>query len=341
MRDKEYRYYFIIIVFLLFLAAIVFVLSLFSGSAAIEKKEIVSLLLERLKGNLKDTPEATVIFNLRIPRILLGFLVGGALSLAGVILQGLFRNPLVEPFTLGVSGGAALLVSVVLALGLKSPLGLPVFAFLGALGAILLVYLIAKTFMSLKTTSLLLVGVMFSFISSSLIMLVLSLSRAEEAHGILFWIMGSLEENEPFFVILLFVSILLISLFAFFKAWELNALSLGEEEASHLGVNVPKAKKIFFLISSLLAGLSVAVTGIIGFVGLVVPHILRIRVSGDHRFLMPASFILGGIFLTLCDTLARTIMAPIELPVGVITGITGGFAFIVILLRRERGTGRC
>ncbi len=323
------------ILVLLGLVVITSFLAISCGSADIQIKDVFILLYERLQGQKVISPEATVIFSLRLPRLILGLMVGGALALVGVIFQGMFRNPLVEPYTLGVSGGAALGISIALAFGFKLIFGLPLIGFLGALLAISIVYSIANRWKSLRMTNLLLVGVMFSFISSSLIMLILSLSRAAEAHGILFWIMGSLEENNPVLLKIICTVIPIIAFFSIFRAWELNALSLGEEEAVHLGVDIKRTKRIFFILSSILAGIAVSVSGIIGFVGLVVPHFMRMFVGGDHRILMPTSFLLGGIFLVLSDTFARTVIAPIELPVGVITGIIGGIIFICFLVKGQ------
>ncbi len=321
---------------MIFLSIIVAFISLGFGSADISKKDIFTILLNNFQGRPIHTPEATIIFNIRIPRIILGFLVGGALSLAGVMFQGMFRNPLVEPYTLGASGGAALMVSVSLVFGSFLHFGLPLAGFVGALISISLVYIIGNKWRGTRMTGLLLTGVMFSFISSSLIMLIMSIARTEEAHGIIFWIMGSLEETRPILLKLVCFVIPIGAILSFSKAWDLNALSLGEEEAVHLGINLEKTKKILFVLSSLITGVAVSVSGIIGFVGLLVPHLARMFIGTDHRILMPTSFLLGGVFLVLCDTLARTIIAPIELPVGVITGIIGGTVFLYFLTKNVK-----
>jgi len=333
---KRYKIWGAWIAGLLCLSLIIIFISLSSGSADISKKEVLTLLIEKLQGHTPSTPEAAIIFNLRIPRIILGFMVGGALALAGVIFQGLFRNPLVEPYTLGVSGGAALMVSLVVVLGGAMHFGLPLAGFFGALGSIFLVYTIGYKARGMKITGLLLTGVMLSFICSSAIMLIMSVAKAEEAHGIIFWIMGSLEEKEPLLLNLVCIVVPIGALLSFFKARDLNALSLGEEEAMHLGIEVESTKRGLFLLSSLMAGIAVSISGIIGFVGLVVPHFIRMAIGSDHRILMPASFLLGGTFLILCDTIARTIIAPIELPVGVITGIVGGITFLYFLRKNTK-----
>ncbi|NWF99303.1 MAG: iron ABC transporter permease [Nitrospirae bacterium] len=308
------------------------IFSLSVGSAGIPVNQIIPLILEG-----KGTTEYSILFDIRLPRIILGFAVGGALSLSGVILQGMFRNPLVEPYTLGISGGAALGVCLNIIFHLYQTLGistLPISGFLGAILVILLVYSLSIRKGILKIQGLLLTGVMISFISSSLIMFIMAISRTEDIHGIIFWIMGSLEETN-WLLIKLAALISISGLFISYKfSIQLNALSLGEEEALHLGVNVERTKKILFVLASLLTGCSVSVAGIIGFVGLVVPHFLRIFAGSDHRILLICSFLSGASFLIICDTLARTIISPIELPVGVITGILGGCLFVYALSKR-------
>jgi iron complex transport system permease protein len=196
-----------------------------------------------------------------------------------------------------------------------------------------LVYFLSVKKGMLRIHGMLLTGVMISFISSSLIMLLMAISKTEDLHGIVFWIMGSLEQPNTFLikmVLLISLSGLIVS--SFFIV-DLNALSLGEEEAHHLGINTERTKRILFIIASLLTGLCVSVSGIIGFVGLLVPHVVRHFVGSDHRILLVTSYFAGGAFLILCDTIARTVIVPMELPVGVVTGILGGSVFIYALTR--------
>jgi len=281
--------------------------------------------------------ESIILFKIRLPRIILGFIVGAALAVAGVIFQGMFRNPLVSPYTLGVSGGAALGVSLSVIVGFRI---LPLAGFLGALGAVSLVYFIARRQGYLRISMLLLTGVMISFIASAVILLVMSLSQEHQLHGILFWIMGSLEESNFSLIKLVSLIILVGIAVSFFFSRDLNVLSLGEEEALHLGVNIERTKRILFILGSLIAGVAVSVSGIIGFVGLLVPHFMRLFVGPDHRILLPTSCLAGGIFLIASDTLARTIISPLELPVGVITGILGGSLFIYFLSRKTLRLGK-
>lgn len=307
-------------------------LSLCLGSTVLPAHKIIHSVF-----NGHNTPEYSILFEIRMPRMILGLAIGGALGLAGVILQGLFRNPLVEPYTMGISGGAALGVSLMIVLRLYQPLGLialPFAGFAGAAFVVALIYAIHIRKKAMKMQGLLLTGVMISFISSSFIMLIMAVSRVEDLHGIVFWIMGSLEEPNWFLIkLMFFVSLTgLVLSYIFWK--DLNALRLGEEEAAHLGINTERAKRALFVLASILTGCAVSVGGIIGFVGLIVPHLMRLFVGSDHRILLIGSFLGGAGFLILCDTLARIIVLPSELPVGVITGIMGGSLFIYALTKR-------
>ncbi|MDD5085686.1 MAG: iron ABC transporter permease [Candidatus Omnitrophica bacterium] len=333
MKDRIIRWALWILV-LCGLVAGAAIFSLCAGSVGMSFKDILETIF---RG--KGTAEHSILFDIRLPRILLGFAVGGALSLAGVILQGMFRNPLVEPYTLGISGGAATGVCLNIVLGLSHSLGilsLPLCGFLGAILVIAIVYSLSMRKGVLKIQGLLLTGVMISFISSSLIMLIMSVSRTEDLHGIVFWIMGSLEEPNW----LLIKSALVVSglglVGSYIFCLDLNAFSLGEEEALHLGINTERTKRLLFVIASLLTGLSVSVAGMIGFVGLIIPHFVRMFVGSDHRVLLPGSFLVGAAFLIFCDTLARIVISPLELPVGVITGILGGSIFVYALAKKRK-----
>jgi iron complex transport system permease protein len=309
------------------------VASLCIGGSPIPIKNIPHILIYG-----EGTPEHTILLKLRLPRILLGCAIGGALSLAGLILQCMFQNPLVEPYTLGISGGASLGVCLNIILGLYKIhlLSLPISGFIGAGAVIFLLYLLAtrKGFMNIYI--LLLTGVMISFIASSFFVLILSLTEAEKAHSIMFWIMGSLDEPYSLLVGTATTISIIGLLVSYLFSIELNALSLGEEEALHLGIDVGRTRKLLFILASILTGCSVAICGVIGFVGLVIPHFMRMILGYDHRALLFASYLGGGIFLVLCDTFARVVIAPVELPVGVITGICGGGIFVYALYKRRK-----
>ncbi len=332
MRGKVFYWSaWMLVLFCLLLATVFF--SFCAGPVDMPLKKILKVIFEG-----RGSSEYSILFDIRLPRIILGFAIGGALSLAGVILQGMFRNPLVEPYTLGISGGAAVGVCLNIVLGLSRGLGiisLPVCGFLGAILVILLVYFLSIRKGILKIQDLLLTGVMISFISSSLIMLIMSVSHTEDLHGIVFWVMGSLDEPN-WLLIKLALGIAVLGLaVSYLFCFDLNAFSLGEEEALHLGINVERTKRLLFIIASLLTGFSVSVAGIIGFVGLVVPHFVRMLVGRDHRILLISAFLCGAIFLIFCDSLARIIITPLELPVGVITGILGGSLFIYALSKKQ------
>lgn len=286
-----------------------------------------------------DSMEYGILTYIRLPRALLGLAVGGALSLAGVVLQGIYRNPLVEPYTLGISGGASLGVTFAIVSGLHAVtiLFLPLAGFIGALLTIFLVYTLSLQRGYLSITRMLLIGVMISFISSSLMMFLMSVTDVENIHGIVFWIMGSLNEsNTMLWISMLILSILSLGITYLFTT-PLNALRLGEEKAMHLGINANTTIRILFITTSLLTGACIAVAGVIGFVGLVIPHIVRLWVGTDYRKLLLTSYLAGSVFLILSDVVARMIIAPNELPIGVITGIIGGAAFILILVKSKYG----
>ncbi len=317
--------------FLLLLAGTV-VWALSVGASGIPAGKVVGILC---RGG---TPvEHSIIFDIRLPRIILGFAIGGCLSLAGVMLQGLFRNPLVEPYTLGISGGAALGVAANIALGLSAvgAYTLPVCGLFGAGAVIVFLYFASLRTGLVKLQGLLLNGVMISFISSSLVMLLMSIASSDSLHGIVFWMMGSLGGSDLSLVNVMFFLSLAALAAGYGFCLPLNALALGEAEARHLGVPVEQVKKALFIFCALLTGFCVSVAGMIGFVGLVVPHVTRRLVGSDHRILLGASFLAGASFLVASDTLARVIIAPLELPVGVITGIVGGSVFLYALSRQE------
>lgn len=329
-----------LIVLLILLLGMSF-LSLTIGPVRIPLTKSISLLAQKLSFwksyPLENTPAAVILFKIRIPRLILGMVVGAALSSAGVILQGMFRNPLVEPYTLGISGGAAAAVGLVIVTGLSGtfPQIIPLAGFAGAIGATILVYFIASSGGRLTIPTLLLTGVIVSFLSSSLIMLLMSLAKGEELHGIMFWIMGNLQETNLSFIITISLILLTGIFISFLFARDLNALVLGEEEATHLGIEVERTKKILFILASLLTGVAVSASGVIGFVGLMIPHLIRGIIDADHRFLLPASALFGASFLVGADLIARTVISPRELPVGVITGIIGGIIFIYIIRKRK------
>ncbi len=294
-------------------------------------------IVDALRGVGSDTARMIVV-ELRLPRALLAVLVGGGLALAGAVFQAMLRNPLAEPYILGISGGAAVGAVSVLALGLTTvgSWTLPLASFAGALGAIVLVFGVARRAdRSMDVRVLLLSGVVVGAFFSAVIALILSLSEASVVRSAVLWMMGSLAAAEWRSVLVVGGYTLPAALLLLGLARPLNLLSLGEETATVLGADVERVKVYAFGIASLLTAAGVGVAGVIGFVGLVVPHGVRLVTGSDHRSLLPLSFLAGGAFLALADVVARTVVAPGELPIGVITAFVGVPLFLV-LLRRNR-----
>ncbi len=283
--------------------------------------------------------EREILISIRIPRVLTAFLAGAMLSLSGMSFQALFRNPLATPFTLGVSSGAALGAAIFIRLGLTFSIagisGTSLGAFGGAMLAVALVYGLTRIKGGFTTTTLLLAGIAISFFFSSLILLIQYISGLSHSFRIIQWMMGSLTAADYPKLINLLPFLGAGGALLLFLHREMNLLMIGEDMAISRGVNVGLVKKLIFLAASLMVGGVVAICGPIGFVGMMAPHICRLLVGADHRFLTPASFLFGGLFLALCDTLSRTLIAPSEIPVGVITALLGGPFFIWLLLSRK------
>ena len=326
----------IVILIILFILLIISVLVALSvGEINLSLSELIDVV--RSKSGVRYS----IVSNIRFPRVVLGFAVGGALSLSGVILQGVYRNPLVEPYTLGISGGASLGVALTIVFSLNLVIGtfmLPLSGFIGALITTFLVYLLAVRRSYLSINRMLLIGVMISFISSSVMMFLMSITTSENLNSIIFWIMGSLDEPNSILVKTVFYTSIIGLLLTYLFATPLNALRLGESKAKHLGINTTFTIRSLFVIASVLTGISVSVTGVIGFVGLIIPHLLRLLIGSDYRALLLASFLGGSIFVILSDVIARTVIAPNELPIGVITGMVGGLIFIIIMSNSKSST---
>ncbi len=282
-----------------------------------------------------------IVWQVRLPRILLAFLVGGSLAGVGVALQALLRNPLAEPFVLGISSGAAFGATLAMLLGVGSTfLGvstLPLWAFAGGLLAIMVVYRISVAYRMLSVHTLLLAGVILNALFSALIMFAISIADPTQAFKMMLWLMGTLTVPEFWTLLTLLVYLTCGFLILFWLARPLNILTLGDESARSLGVEVDRIKRLVFVTSALVTGAVVSIAGLIGFVGMVVPHAIRMIVGADHRLLLPVAALVGGAFLTVADTVARTALAPTELPVGVVTALIGGPIFIYLLVRRRAG----
>jgi len=294
-----------------------------------------------LQGGLVDNIDRVILFETRLPRVLLAAMVGAALATAGAALQGLMRNPLAEPHLIGVSGGAALGAVIAVILGGRGAFAeaslLPLAAGIGALTSMAIVYWLALVHGRLQPYVLLLAGVVYNAFAGALIMFVNSIADYYQAYGILFWLMGSLATQSYRLVATIGVYAGAGMVWLILQARELNLLSLGEEAAIQLGVDVHRVRRSTFIASALLVGAVVSVSGMIGFVGLIVPHVMRLLFGADHRLLLPASALAGAIFLVWADTIARTALGVVEIPVGVVTALCGG-PFFVYLLKRQGAT---
>jgi len=321
----------------LLLILVIFV-SITVGSVKVPLLRSIGILFQSilgLKGTGSDT-ERTIILSLRLPRAILAGLVGAGLSVSGATFQALLRNPLADPYILGVSSGAAVgaIIAILLGLGTLS-FGLPLASFLGALLTILVVFYFGRQDGKIHPHTLLLAGVITGSFLSALIMFFISVSRREELHTILFWLMGDFGFSNARAILIIFPYILLGVVLLYLRSRHLNLILSGEENAVQLGVEVEKLKLISYLSASLIAAASVSVCGLIGFVGLIIPHSIRLIFGPDHRLLIPSAELLGASFLIASDTFARTLLAPVELPVGVITAAFGGPFFIYLLRTRK------
>lgn len=276
-----------------------------------------------------------IVVDIRLPRILLGILVGASLSVAGAGFQALLRNPLADPYVLGVSSGAALGVILALLLLPMIPLLTPLAAFLGATATIAGVYFLGRREGQLDSGTLLLAGIIAASFLSAVIMFLMTTLASRDLRGIAFWLMGDLSTSlPPGLLWILLVGFLVAAGAIFTTASDLNLLLAGEREAMHLGVEVTRVKLVVYVSASVLTGLAVSVSGAIGYVGLLVPHVMRMLFGSDYRLLIPTAAIGGAIAVVLADTLARTVVAPTELPVGAMTAVAGAPVFIYLLRRR-------
>lgn len=319
---------------------------LFVSSVSFPIPTIIHIIAENTLGLgwLEDVPknEEMIIWNIRLPRVLLAFGVGAALALAGAAFQGLLRNPLADPFTIGVSSGSALGAVCVLffqitILGLGS-FTLPFVAIISGLITLFVVFtLVRLSNRSLAIETFILAGIIVSSFISAITSLIISLGDRDAMTQILYWLYGSVAMRGWSHVHLLIPFLLVGAMMLMMHYRELNAFALGEEAAEHVGVDVRRGKALILIGASLLTGAAVAVSGTIGFVGLVIPHLVRLITGPNHRHVLPLSFFVGGSFLVLADLLARTLIAPQELPIGVITALIGAPVFAMLLIKDKVG----
>ncbi|MCV6612852.1 MAG: iron ABC transporter permease [Amphritea sp.] len=329
------------------LLALTLPLSMAIGPMNISTVDAFASLGGALGFQIAEIPQhiSVIVEQIRLPRAVLSVLVGAALAVSGAAIQGLFRNPLADPGLIGVSGGAALAAVAMIVLGNSyllflqawlEPYSLIVAAFLGGFLTTLLVARIATNKFGTSIVTMLLAGIAINIVTGAGIGIFTYMADDNQLRTLTFWSMGSLGgatwETVAAAGALILLAIVLIPL----KAKSLNALLLGESEARHLGVNVDKVKRQVILLSALAVGAAVAVAGMIGFVGLIVPHLVRMTLGPDHRYLLPASAMLGGLFLLCADMISRTLIAPAELPIGLITSIIGGPFFIALIIFRAK-----
>lgn len=298
----------------------------------------VPLWQRLLLGGFWSETQQAILFALRLPRVLTAAALGGLLGVAGVAFQALLRNPLADPYVLGVSGGASLGGVVALLAGVGG-LGVPLAAFVGALASLVAIERIATSGGRLTVFTLLLTGAIFNAFSAALIYFLQSVASREELSAIVFYLMGRVPSADFKTLATLWAAGVAITVALYASARDFNALTAGEEGAQQLGVDVERLKRRTFVLGSLATALAVATAGLIGFVGLVVPHLLRRLLGPDHRLLLPAAFLGGASFLVLADLAARTLAAPTELPVGVVTALLGGPFFLLLLRRRGAMSG--
>lgn len=313
-----------------------------AGSVPLSPGEILQILWRGLTGTEAGGSGEAIILRVRLPRVLCVALTGASLSLCGAAMQGLLRNPLADGSTLGVSSGASLGAVLAIVLGMQFP-GLPfagtmVMAMLFAFGSLALILTLAYALdRSLATGTIILIGVVFSMFVSSLMNLLITFA-GEKIKSITFWTLGSLSGSTYVNALTLLLALTVCGGVLLALGGALNAFALGEEQAQHLGVSVRRVKLTVMAAVSMLLGVCVSIGGTIGFVGLVIPHMVRLVLGPDHRRLLPASLLAGAVFLLLADLVGRTLLSPIELPIGVVTSLVGAVAFLMIFYRsRKRG----
>lgn len=315
------------------------IISLAIGSVRIAPGRVFQSLLDSLTGGGSlSFQENVIIFSVRLPRIIFAGIVGASLSVCGVVFQALLRNPLADPYILGISGGSALGAIIGIVLGAGSfYLGIPFLAFCGALITVVLVFIVAGGSRGLLLdNSLLLAGVVVNSFFSAAILFSISLVNSTELHSISFWLMGDLSGAASQEITLAALCLFAGFAILYTQSRKLNLMVQGEETALQLGVNVMRTKYILLIVTSLITAVAVSFAGIIGFIGIMVPHMMRLVFGSDHRLLLPAAALFGASFLVIADTLARILLQPAELPVGVITALCGAPYFIFLMRRRGR-----
>ncbi len=345
-RVSHWKLYLVI---LLIAFGIVFVLSLNLGYAHIPFSDILVILAKQvpLLNNVLDysgisTTAEVIIVQIRLPRVVCGALVGAALATAGVTYQGIFRNPMADPYVIGASTGASVGSALVIVLGVGvSLLGvntLQILAFVGSLTTVFFVYSISRVGSRVPVTTLLLTGIAISLFLNAIVTYLKTIASDRLLHGLTFWLIGSLAPTENWDKVFAIIPFILVGVVvAYLYSRDLNIMALGEDQAQHLGVEIEKVKRILLVSGALLTAAAVSISGLIGFVGLIIPHLTRVLIGPDHRVLLPTAAIVGAAFLMICDVLSRVVMGSGEAPVGIITALAGAPFFIYLLRRKRKG----
>ncbi|KPU27082.1 iron ABC transporter [Caloranaerobacter sp. TR13] len=336
------------IVFLTLFIVLVISVCIFAtiGTANISVLDTIKIVSSRLPYigsyiNVSEIPQShfIIILKVRLPRVLLGVLVGAALSSVGAAFQGMFKNPMADPYVIGISSGAALGASIIIVSGLNIGLlklsSISVGAFLGAIVSTFIVYFISKTKNKVPINTLLLSGIAVGQLLTA-IMSFLMVIYTKDVSKIIFWTLGSFSSKGWDELIPVAIPVLLSIVILNFFSRDLNVMLMGEESAQSMGIDVERVKLIILVICAFMTAMVVSVSGIIGFVGLIIPHIVRLIIGPDHRILLPSSALVGGIFMIFADTIARTIISPTEVPVGIITAMFGGPFFLYLLLKKKK-----
>ncbi len=319
------------------LLGLLLIISAFLGLSMGSSEQNIRQILAVLTGHTDQYPTlSSIVWRIRLPRVVLAALAGATLSLGGLVFQALLRNPLAEPYIQGVSGGSAVGAIIGILLGMSPFPGVAFFAFAGSMATLLLVLLVASTRSAMKKDTLILAGVMVNAFCSSVIMFLISLTQDSRLHNILFWLMGDLSMSDTHRTLMLLVALLPCFAAVFLLARPMNILLMGEEMAASMGVDVRLITLVLLLVTSFMVSVVVCYTGLLGFVGLVMPHLLRLLFGPDHRLLVPACILGGAEYLILCDLLARSLPSQGEMPVGVITAMVGAPLFILLLRRSRR-----
>lgn len=343
LKNKKWLAYLLAAVFLI--CAMVIGISI--GTVSVPISYILKIIGQEVfyfpVGGAIDPMYTNIVMNIRLPRVILAGLIGASLAIAGAAFQGLLRNPLADPYTLGVSSGASVGAVFTLFFQISLPaIGLytlPIFSIAASFVTMITVLLFASRIdRSMKVETIILTGIIFSSFLGAFISLMIALT-GDELRQIIGWLLGSVSMRGWEYIKIMLPFFVIGSLLLLFSARELNAMSFGEEQAQHLGVNVQKRKMLVLAAGSILTGAAVAVSGTIGFVGLVIPHLIRIVWGPDHKHLLPLSLLIGGGFLILADLVARSVISPAELPIGVITALIGAPVFAAILVKK-RGAQR-